>query len=110
MTKSATIPKGWEDLYAALTSLTDRFCEEHLDQEYADLARCAIAALCCKRPSPLTNGNPQTWAYAVPYALGQINFLSGKSAKPYWQWLICAIILVSPQAPVATRQSWSERR
>jgi hypothetical protein len=83
MTKSAKIPKGWEDLYAAMTRLTDTFCTEYLDQEYADLARCAIAALCRKRPSPLTNGNPQTWACAVLYALGQINFLSDKSTKPY---------------------------
>lgn len=83
MTKSVKIPKGWEDLYAALTGLTDRFCEEHLNHEYADLARYAIAALCRKRPSPLTSGNPQTWACAVLYALGQINFLSDKSAKPY---------------------------
>ena len=49
MSKSVKIPKGWEDLYAALTTLTDRFCEEYLDQEYAHLARCAIAALCRKR-------------------------------------------------------------
>ena len=81
--KSAKIPTGWEDLYAALTGLTDRFCEEHLNQEYADLARYAIAALCRKRPSPLINGNPQTWACAVLYALGQINFLTDKSTKPY---------------------------
>jgi len=31
----------------------------------------------------LTNGNPQTWACAVLYALGQINFLSDKSTKPH---------------------------
>jgi len=49
MSKSVKIPKGWEDLYAALTTLTDRFCEEYLDQEYAHLVRCAIAALCRKR-------------------------------------------------------------
>jgi hypothetical protein len=83
MTKSAKVPKGWEDVYALLTRLTDQFCEEYLDQEYADLARYAIAALCRKRPSPLTSGNPQTWACAVLYALGQINFLSDKSTKPY---------------------------
>jgi len=66
-----------------LTRLTDRFCEEYLDQEYAHLPRCAIGALCRKRPSPLTNGHPQTWACAVLYALGQISFLSDKSTKPH---------------------------
>jgi hypothetical protein len=61
----------------------DRFCAEHLNDEYADLARSAIAALCRKRPSPLAGGNPQTWACAVLYALGQVNFLSDKSTTPH---------------------------
>jgi hypothetical protein len=82
-TKSVKVPQGWEATYAALTGMTDRFCVEHLDQEYADLARSVIAALCRKRPSPLTSGNAQTWACAVLYALGQINFLSDKSVKPF---------------------------
>lgn len=81
--KSTKVPRGWEDLFAALTGLTDRFCDEHLDHEYADLARYAIAALCRKRPSPLTSGHSQTWACAVLYAVGQINFLSDKSTTPY---------------------------
>ena len=80
--KSTKIPVGWEQTFAALTGLTDRFCAEHLNQEYADLARYAIAALCRKRPSPLINGNAQTWACAVLYALGQINFLSDKATRP----------------------------
>ncbi len=83
MTKSEKVPKGWEGFFAALTALTDRFCQEHLDEEYADLARQAIAALCRKRPSPLTSGHPQTWACAVLYALGQVNFLSDKATQPY---------------------------
>jgi len=110
MSKSVKIPKGSDDLYAALTRLTDRFCEEHLDQEYAHLARCAIAALCRKRPSPLINGNPQTWACAVLYALGQINFLSDKTTKPHMTMADLCNHFVSLQAPVATRQSWSEWR
>jgi hypothetical protein len=81
--KSTKVPKGWEEFYAALTEMTDRFCVEHLDHEYAELARYAIAALCRKRPSPLTSGKPQTWACAVLYALGQVNFLSDKTTQPY---------------------------
>jgi hypothetical protein len=82
-TKSTKVPKGWEGIFAATAALTDRFCDEHLDREYADMARCAIAALCRKRPSPLTSGHQQTWACAVLYALGQINFLHDKSTTPY---------------------------
>lgn len=82
-TKSTKIPKGWEEFYANMTAMTDRFCQEHLNQEYGQLARYAIAALCRKRPSPLVNGHPRTWACAVLYALGQVNFLSDKSTAPY---------------------------
>ncbi len=83
MTKSTKIPKGFEERYAELADLTDRFCEEHLMPEYAELARYAIAALCRKRPSPLNSGRPNTWACAVLYALGQANFLHDKASKPY---------------------------
>ncbi len=82
-TKSMKVPKCWEGPLAALIALTDGFCDEHLDHEYAELARYAIAALCRKRPSPLTNGHSQTWACAVLYALGQVNFLSDRSTAPY---------------------------
>jgi hypothetical protein len=81
--KSTKVPKDWETVFGALTGLTERFCDEHLDHEYAELARYAIAALCRKRPSPLTSGHPQTWACAVLYALGQVNFLSDRSTTPY---------------------------
>jgi hypothetical protein len=81
--KSMKIPKAWEATYAVLTGMTDQCCARHLNEEYAGLARYAIAALCRKRPCPLVNGNPRTWACVVLYALGQINFLSDKASKPY---------------------------
>lgn len=83
MTKSMKVPKGWEDSFAALTALTDRFCDEHLTAEYPELARYGIAGLCRKRPSPLGSSNPHTWACAVLYAIGQVNFLHDKSSAPY---------------------------
>jgi len=96
-TKSTKVPKGWEDLFAALTGLTDRFCDEHLNREYADMARYAIAALCRKRPSPLVSGHQQTWACAVLYALGQINFLHDKSTTPYMAMAdLCGYFGIAP--------------
>ena len=77
------IPKGVEYIYNVLTEMTDRFCAAHLNEEYAELARHAITALCRKRPTPLANGYPQTWACAVVYALGQINCLTDRTSKPY---------------------------
>jgi hypothetical protein len=83
MAKSTKVPKDWEPRYAVLTGMTDRFCADHLNSEYAELARQAIAALCRKRPSPIGAGKPETWACAVLYALGQINFLTDKETEPY---------------------------
>ena len=40
------------------------------------------AALCRKRPSPLASGQPRTWACAIVYTLGQLNFLPDKSSQP----------------------------
>ena len=42
MAKSMKVPKGWEDSFAALTALTDLFCDEHLTAEYAELARYGV--------------------------------------------------------------------
>ena len=46
--KSAKVPKGFEETNAAITTMTDSLCREHLEEEYGELARRA-AALCRKR-------------------------------------------------------------
>jgi Domain of unknown function (DUF6398) len=69
--------------YDAIVALTDHVCRDHLDDEYRELARLMAAALCRKRTSPVTLGQPRTWACAIIYVLGQINFLSDRSTKPY---------------------------
>ena len=68
--------------YDAVTALTDDFCRERLNAEYRDLARAMTAALSRKRPSPLASGQPRTWACAILYLLGQLNFLSDKASSP----------------------------
>lgn len=72
-----------QDHYEALTKRTDQFCQENLNNEYRELARYVIAALCRKRPSPLLSGKINTWACAVLYALGSTNFLFDKTQTPY---------------------------
>jgi hypothetical protein len=69
--------------YEAVVALTDTFCAEYLSEEYRDLARRMTAALCRKRPSPLTSGQPRTWACGIIHVLGQLNFLSDSSFKPF---------------------------
>jgi hypothetical protein len=95
--RSTKVPKEWEPYYASLTGIADHFCQAHLNEEYAALARAALAALCRKRPSPLSNGNPQTWVCAVLYALGQVNFLHDKASKPYMAMAdLCAQFGIAP--------------
>jgi hypothetical protein len=81
--KSEKVPKNMESTYNMIIDLTDRFCEKHLNEEYAQLARQLTAALCRKRPSPLMSGRANTWACGIIYALGFVNFLFDKSSEPY---------------------------
>ena len=81
--RTSTFPKAMQAHYDAVTTLTDAFCSKHLDDEYLGLARAMTAALCRKRPSPLASGQPRTWACGIIHVLGQLNFLSDKSTKPY---------------------------
>jgi hypothetical protein len=78
-----SVPKTMLATHDAVVALTDPFCRDHLNDEYRDLARAMSAALCRKRPSPLASGQPRTWACAIVYALGQLNFLSDKANQPY---------------------------
>lgn len=80
--KSERVPKPMQETFNAIVALTDAFCRAHLDEEYAQLARQATAALCRKRPSPLATGHLKTWACGIVYALGSVNFLFDKSQKP----------------------------
>jgi hypothetical protein len=86
MPKSAptqSVPKSMRATYEAITTLTDAFCREHLDEDYRVLAQQMTAALCRKRPSPLASGQPRTWACGIVYVLGQINFLTDPSTQPF---------------------------
>jgi hypothetical protein len=77
------IPKAMRLVAEDLIQITDEVCAKLLDAEYADLARHAIAKLARKRPSPLLSGRRGTWAAAVVYALGQVNFLFDPSGEPH---------------------------
>ncbi|MHB1461233.1 MAG: DUF6398 domain-containing protein [Armatimonadota bacterium] len=95
---SENVPKTVKPTYDAITALTDRVCEEHLDNEYADLARRMTAKLARKRPSPLQRGTVPVWACAIVYTLARINFLFDKSTTPYLSADdLCAPFEVSPR-------------
>lgn len=64
-------------------AITDQVCAKVLDEEYTELARQAVAKLARKRPSPLLTGRPNSWAAAIIYALGQVNFLFDAKTAPH---------------------------
>jgi hypothetical protein len=78
-----TVPIALRERVAAITEITDRVCEQHLDAEYAGLCRTLSVRLARKRPSPLDRGESRSWATGVVHVVGSINFLFDKSQQPH---------------------------
>jgi hypothetical protein len=83
MSEKESVPLKMQPVYDEITKLTDAVCSEHLDEEYAKLARKMTAALARKRPSPLERGRMDVWAAAIVYSLGNVNFLFDKTQVPH---------------------------
>jgi len=81
--ETTTIPRAMRPHYEALVQLTDAVCRAHLTEEYAQLCRRLAAALCRRRPSPVTRGRLATWACGIVYAIGAVNFLFDKTQAPH---------------------------
>jgi hypothetical protein len=80
---SERVPKQMQPIFDAIVALTNQICAEHLNDEYAQLARKATAALSRKRPSPLLKGTAVAWACGIIHALGYVNFLFDQSQTPH---------------------------
>lgn len=81
--KSEKVPKAMQSTFENIVELTDKFSKTHLNEEYAQLIRPATAALCRKKPSPLSKGRINTWACGITHAIGFVNFLFDKTQTPY---------------------------
>ena len=81
--RTISVPKQMRVTYEGIVALTEPFCRIHLNDGYRELAQRMAATLCRKRPSPVASGQIRTWACAILYALGEINFLSDPSTRPY---------------------------
>ena len=66
-----------------IIGMIDQFCQEHLNEEYAELCRQLAVKLARKRPSPLLHGSPNTWASGIVRTIGWVNFLHDKSQTPH---------------------------
>lgn len=83
MSDAPRVPKAMQEKFAAITRLTDDFCNKHLDEDYRKIITEAVAALSRKRPSPLVRGKENVWAAAVVHAIGATNFLFDSSQLPH---------------------------
>lgn len=81
--RSETVPKAMQLRYEEIVALTDAFCAERLNDEYAVMCRQMAAKLARKRPSPLPRGWAKSWAAAIVYAIGRVNFLFDASQSPH---------------------------
>lgn len=77
------VPATLREKFDTLALLTDAFCDQHLNAEYKQLIRKALAALSRKRPSPLLKGQDKSWAAGAVHALGMVNFLFDASQTPH---------------------------
>ena len=81
--RNLRVPVKSKPVFEAVTRGTDGVCNQHLNAEYAHLCRALAGALARKRPSPLLQGDPNTWACAILYAIGRVNFLFDKTQSPH---------------------------
>jgi hypothetical protein len=64
-------------------AMTDAFCQARLNEEYLTLCRKLAQKLAGKRPSPLLQGEPRTWACGIIRTIGWVNFLADRSKSPH---------------------------
>lgn len=77
------VPAAVKPVFDDIVSITDQFCHEHLDAEYAELCVKLAAKLARKRPSPLVRGDRRIWASGIVYTIGRVNFLADPSQQPH---------------------------
>jgi hypothetical protein len=77
--RGSTIPAAVRPAFDRIVAVTDAFCLEHLDDEYAALCREMAEILARKRPSPLTRGKPESWASGIVRVVGWVNFIDDPS-------------------------------
>jgi len=82
-TGSGSTTSAVHTAHEKIVELTDAFCQEHLDAEYGALCRKLVGVLARKRPSPLTNGKPESWASGIVRVVGWVNFL-GDPSQPHY--------------------------
>jgi hypothetical protein len=95
------VPRALRAKVDEIFAVTDRFCGEHLDAEYAALCRALVAKLARKRPSPLQRGDLRIWAAGAIYAVGANNFLFDPGETPHLSAERLSEVLGVPKSTMA---------
>lgn len=66
---------------ARVIELAVGFCNDHLDEECAELCTKLVKKLGRKRSCPLQSGRVDIWAAASVYTICSINFMFSKSSR-----------------------------
>src|SRR5438270_2247317 len=81
--REQSVPAAAQPAHDNIVALTDAFCQQHLNAEYAALCRRLAGALARKRPPPITRGKPEVWACAIVRVIGGANFLDDPTQSPH---------------------------
>jgi hypothetical protein len=81
-TETPEVPPELRGLFDELVALTDRLCDERLNDEYKDVCR-QVAALVCQPETPAVRGKRASWACGIASCVGSINFLTDPAQSPH---------------------------
>ncbi len=103
------LPEARQDLFVQIVRLTDAFCADYLDDEYAEMCQFMTADLCELQPSPLDKGRVATWAAGIIFTVGSINFLSDSEFDPYVSTTDLARLLRVSEATLYAKRKQIEK-
>ena len=73
--KSMKVPKEMKNRFDEIAELITDFCNAKLNEEYRQICLQLCAALCRKRPSPLTGAKAPTLASGIIHTIGTVNLI-----------------------------------
>ena len=96
------VPKTVTPRFDEIVGLVEAIYQTHLTEEYAAVTRAVAGALARKRPPPLLRGQSRTWACAITYTIGSVNFLFDPAQQLHMRGAdLCALFGVGQSAGAA---------
>jgi len=76
------VPEACRDRFLEIVERVDAFADTYLDEEWKRLF-VRLAAAVCQKGSPALKGQARSWAAAIIYTVGRVNFLDDPSFEPH---------------------------